>query len=690
MEIKRILGTDKGKDAFYKADDNFVAIQSEVGNEVLGTIAQTIKGAINENKNAIDVIEGQVAQATYASVTKQEPVFSLGADEIKGQVPMNAKGLSAVNLIKNGNFANGTAGWTGSYSTIAASNKVCTVTGIGTNNIPGVIVTPSNKYYAGHVYYSRFKARVTNSLCTLMKARFASGFGDININNPVANTLYTQSRVFTATSDVTSPDYVHHAYTDNTTANGKVMEVMEVMSIDLTVIDLALKTALECDYMFPKYFDGIGSVNDVKVKSRGKNLFDGMLELGGISSTTGQNTSDYTTYTRTINYINMKSNTQYVVKNYSASTSLTAIFYDLNKNYISFAYIVGNLLSFTTPSNCAFVRIRVQEVNIMSKNQLEEGTVATSYEPYVESISPLPDLKSVPNGVKDEVIEGKFAKKISDKLILNGNLNWISANTTTNTYVFAIVGWASENNVKQSIQNSGIGNSADGDTYLVSSSATVPDERGINFGSSNSNGYAYVRIDKSKIDATAGATLVDKLKTYLNQYPITLIYELAVPIVEDIVTPLTVFPKGTISIESDSETTIPELTLNYPINTAGAIEKLNDAVNQITKVIHEEAQWITATLQNGWTGILRYRKNQIGLIELAWELTPGTVTSGTVISQLPSDYFPIGITALLSIKNTDASTIRGLVFTADGKVVVRMSEIVAGVNYLGTAVLRGV
>ena len=51
--------------------------------------------------------------------------------------------------------------------------------------------------------------------------------------------------------------------------------------------------------------------------------------------------------------------------------------------------------------------------------------------------------------------------------------------------------------------------------------------------------------------------------------------------------------------------------------------------------------WISATLQNGWTGTLKYRKDAFGKIEVTGVLmTVGTTTPSTEIASLPSGYRP--------------------------------------------------
>lgn len=49
----------------------------------------------------------------------------------------------------------------------------------------------------------------------------------------------------------------------------------------------------------------------------------------------------------------------------------------------------------------------------------------------------------------------------------------------------------------------------------------------------------------------------------------------------------------------------------------------------------------TAILQNGWTGILKYRKNDLGQVSIHANIYPGTTANGTLLTALPAEYKPI-------------------------------------------------
>src|SRR5574343_1691063 len=101
-------------------------------NRTSDNIADIINVDLPFNWDKLDAELSDINVAEYSVVTKQEPVFSLGADAIKGQVPINAKGLSAVNLVKNGNFVD-TSSLVATNSTFTVANNTLTITPTSTN-----------------------------------------------------------------------------------------------------------------------------------------------------------------------------------------------------------------------------------------------------------------------------------------------------------------------------------------------------------------------------------------------------------------------------------------------------------------------------------------------------------------------------------------------------------------------------
>src|SRR5690606_35293360 len=64
-------------------------------------------------------------------------IVSLPPNAAEGQVSVTAKGLTVTNLVQNGDFRNGTSGWS-TNSSLSADDGVLRITATGTTGIPNV------------------------------------------------------------------------------------------------------------------------------------------------------------------------------------------------------------------------------------------------------------------------------------------------------------------------------------------------------------------------------------------------------------------------------------------------------------------------------------------------------------------------------------------------------------------------
>lgn len=158
------------------------------------------------------------------------------------------------NAVTNGDFSNGTTGWAADSSTVSATNNVATITGNGASAYPQIGKTTS--YAIGNKIYARYYARITTTYTgtAIIGLIIAGSTGGSTtkavIINPVVNQWYLISNVVdTATFSGNVRVILYDNYPDAATANGKVMEVQEVMAIDLTSLFGAGKepTISECD-----------------------------------------------------------------------------------------------------------------------------------------------------------------------------------------------------------------------------------------------------------------------------------------------------------------------------------------------------------------------------------------------------------------------------------------------------------
>jgi hypothetical protein len=76
--------------------------------------------------------------------------------------------------------------------------------------------------------------------------------------------------------------------------------------------------------------------------------------------------------------------------------------------------------------------------------------------------------------------------------------------------------------------------------------------------------------------------------------------------------------------------------------------------------------WIDATLQNGWTGFVRYRKNAVGQIELMGRLIAGSGGIKSVVTVLP--YYPQVTTAIPCVILQTGNTYDGLQLRSNGEI----------------------
>jgi hypothetical protein len=112
----------------------------------------------------------------------------------------------------------------------------------------------------------------------------------------------------------------------------------------------------------------------------GRNLFDGFLETGGISVSTGLNTGE-TDRVRSVLFQSVIPSTQYQF-NLTTTRTVGARFYDINKNFVS-SLAITNASTFTTPANVHFFRFTIiSETSTNLQIMLNEGSTVLPYEPY--------------------------------------------------------------------------------------------------------------------------------------------------------------------------------------------------------------------------------------------------------------------------------------------------------------------
>lgn len=183
--------------------------------------------------------------ATNADPTKQPRIVNAGIvdrdfDTTKASALWSTfASASGVTFVSNGSFVN-TTGWTGQYSSVTASNNTASVLGNGSNAIIRIRQTTSKSFVIGQRLLFTAKVRVIDDI--LPSSIQLVLMGDAGTSRTVAtqssitkNQWYPISGIFTNLVDTGSVSVQCIAsYADAATANGKVMEVQEVVAIDVT------------------------------------------------------------------------------------------------------------------------------------------------------------------------------------------------------------------------------------------------------------------------------------------------------------------------------------------------------------------------------------------------------------------------------------------------------------------------
>ena len=157
---------------------------------------------------------------------------------------------------------------------------------------------------------------------------------------------------------------------------------------------------------------------------RGKNSFDGEFELGTIDINTGIDVSENTRI-RTKNYQSILPNTEYTISG-EASATRWGIFYDKNKNYLGYKQIssITTKGTITTIDNAYYLRwYLVNYTNLENKEQLEKGSVATSYLPYntIESKSNSTNMFNAKLITANGILVNEDGSKITMPIVSSGN-----------------------------------------------------------------------------------------------------------------------------------------------------------------------------------------------------------------------------------------------------------------------------
>lgn len=334
---------------------------------------------------------------------------------------------------------------------------------------------------------------------------------------------------------------------------------------------------LEGDYTnkdVPNYFEGMQSVKMPVLTTTGKNLWNNYtLERGSINHLSGDNLNQYTTQTRSKDYIPIVQNTKYIATSYGVDGTTSS---DLIRYYDSEKKFIG-----TSPNEkSTFLRTVFQmDIDNISHIQLEQGAVATPYEPYKSNILSTPsDL--ILGGIGDvydtlDLLTGEVVESTKE-IVLDGSESWkITSDTLSTVYRF----YLTHDSLPQPSKPSGkiickslpIGNNVEYESIYLSGSWGI-----------------IISISKAKLNSYT----LNELKRYLALNPITVRYQLAEKVVKtvDLSDNVVYSYDGTThySCSSEEGSLVPTLSVKVPTdvqatiaqqrNTIQALESENEAL----------------------------------------------------------------------------------------------------------------
>ena len=522
-------------------------------NVVKTTVEAELKRKADTNGNYPDMTVGNAEQLVATVGVNDKVPYNFrasggGADIGDREVDMVVGGTVAWNqLLKNGDFANGTANWDGRSATLTVTNGVArtTMTGEAWNNDLRQSTVPLS---VNHVYLVSSENRASVS----MPLNFRNPGGSIALRTFNATTAWAKYESLIKATTVMPNGIGLNFYGDGSSYSGEWYETKNFNCLDLTqmfgsdiadyIYSLETATAGAGVAWFRKLFPNdyyaydAGTLKSVKTtahKMVGFNAWDEEWELGGFE--VNGSLSARQDCIRSKNYIPIVGGQTYHIKqgNISDAEWTYWVFYDADKSIIDGRVTVRGTV--VAPQNALYARFQCQAnygttyKNDICINLSYDGSRNGEYAPYEAHTYALDDveLRGIPKLDADNRLyydgdtyadDGTVTRRYVE-VTYDGSEDesWL-LRTDGNSYFSLKVG------AKDTIVNGSIMSNSYPQVY-ISASNTVTGVDTVN--SSGYNG-AFVLF---RPDGYADMSVND-LRTLLSQKPLTVIYELYTPTTE--------------------------------------------------------------------------------------------------------------------------------------------------------------
>jgi hypothetical protein len=583
-------------------------------------------------EDALQEVGSKVNVPKSATEEGYPDVISIPNSAVEGDMKVGIKGQTVQNLVKNGDFSEGTDGWSAYGGALSITNGMMKITGNGSQIGFHAYQTKTDlpQVQENRRYYLRAKAMVDNSVATELRLRLVTtdtgaAFGSKIITSPAYGRWYSLSCIGTVPAGRSGylSFFVQSLYSDATTANGQSHEVERnsFMCVDMGIDStnpFYNKTVEQMDSMFAQWTDDLSStLGSKRVRSLGHELFDmeDLLKIGFKKDANGDYYVDnpnvpfgkvlYENKDRYEGQYTIQINGKYIDTAYPNLPGVLAKV-QYTDNTVSSDILLGGYNNFSTVTYTTTPNKTVDFIyfgygwnnpSYIRDLKIQKGT-SISEEPYTEDIAyitaekdgELQELRNVPNGVADEIrfnADGnglEYVKRCEKETITGDNVIATRSAMRENTFV---IDFSNAINKIPSVTQENNDNAwfiINGIKFKNSTPASLDNQLYWNepyyysvANASNYNKYVRFSIPKTDVDWTAVPTM-QQVKDYLNAHPITLIYQLLQEEVAVIQwTGLTCKKDGTVLIE----TIVPEVgfygtqaTTKHPAQLIGSVDRL--------------------------------------------------------------------------------------------------------------------
>ena len=328
--------------------------------------------------------------------TAQEIVFrKSGGDGVNYMKAIKGKTLVWNQLVHNGNFADGTTGWTVGFGTRSADGNILTYSVTEPTNSP-CITQGSFPDIVNHKYL--FAAEFNYSTKPTSTQTGFLGIGGYygpnwRIQDIVPNSWFRVSGIVTSTGLSPTKDLRIYLRTTGMSV-GDTVQLKNIVAFDLTLMFGAgnePSTVEEFEAMFPlsyyPYNAGTLISNDAsEIEAVGFNQFDESTFIPGWRDNNGAEYETYTNRRLSRVYFPCLPNKSYHAQVLEATGQevVCICWYDANKEYISGIQqnANGNGFNTTSPANAAYFLIATTATNENICINLSDASKNGTYEPY--------------------------------------------------------------------------------------------------------------------------------------------------------------------------------------------------------------------------------------------------------------------------------------------------------------------